>query len=180
VRDKNNRKGVKVSSSLTDEDLKEQILTKIPVDDYITMIFNGNDSKEPAVRGFEDTIMLFADHYKKDKKNHPEIGVHCKNCSFQCSSQEEKTGFKNGFKECWKDALNWTDNDFNDITVPDIWNYRKKDYLIGKGKIKLKDLNEYDIGVKHNNLAGLTPTERQWLQTEKYQMEYEPEVSLLN
>ena len=120
VRDKNNRKGVKVSSSLTDEDLKEKILAKIPVDDYVTMIFNGTDSKEPGVRSFEDTIILFSVHYKKDKKISPEIGAHCKHCSFQCSPEEEKTGFKNGFRECWKDALHWTDRDFNDATVLDI------------------------------------------------------------
>lgn len=125
VRDENNRKGIKVSSTLTNEDLKEWILVKVPVDEHIDLIVKDGS--------FSDQIEHFADHYARDVKIPSPIGNKCADCEFQCSDEEEASGFKNGFKECWKNKLHWADADFDEPNVLEIWSARNKDLLRGWG-----------------------------------------------
>jgi len=167
VRDNTNRKGIKVSNSLKDDDLKEKILIQVPVDEYIDIIYRGADSKEKREKSFFDEIKYFAENYKVDTKIYAPIGSKCSACEFKCSQEDEENGFKSGFKECWKTELRWNDKDFNNPNVLDIWNFRRKDKLIDDHKIKLEDLCEEDVGPKHDNKSGISASERQWIQVEK-------------
>jgi hypothetical protein len=161
VRDDGNRKGIKVSNLLTKEDLKEEILIKVPVDNVIDSIFEDGE--------FLKIINEYSTAYEQDKKIVSGIGSHCAGCEFSCSEEEESKGFKNGFKECWKAALKWSDADFKDENILEIWNSRKKDQYIADDKLKLTDLDIDDVEPKTDKKSGMSASERQWLQIEKVQ-----------
>lgn len=169
VRDENNRKGIKVSNTLPKECLEKKILIKVPVDEEIQLIYEGKDSKEKKERSFFDEITFLAEKYEKDEKIVSDIGSKCAKCEFNCSKEEERQGFKNGFKECWSSSLNWTDKDFEDENILSIWNFRKKDELIQNRKIKLVNLAEEDIAPKEDEKSGISASQRQWLQVKMAQ-----------
>ncbi len=169
IKDKNNRKGIKVSNTLPKECLEEKILIQVPVDEEIQLIYDGKDSKEQTERSFFDNIIFLAEKYEKDEKIVSDIGSKCAKCEFTCSNEEEKSGFKSGFKECWSSKLNWSDKDFKDENVLSIWSFRKKDELIKQGKIKLANLVKEDIAPKEDKKPGISASQRQWLQVEMAQ-----------
>ena len=160
----NNRKGIAISSDLSDKDLAHKVLIKVPVDQAVSYIHE--DLTEDGV-SFEDTIKTLAYEYQHDRKINGIIGSKCKNCEFTTSNDEEATGLKSGFKECWSQTLGWNDNDFSEPTVLDIWNYRSTNKLIEQGKFKLIDLCEDDLNIKDDSKPGLSNSQRQWLQIEK-------------
>ena len=160
-RDESNRKGVKVSSSLSEEDLREWILVKVPVDEHIDLIMEDGS--------FLAQIEHFADHYERDEKILTSIGSKCGKCEFSCSKKDEAEGRKSGFKECWKQNLQWEDNDFDEPNVLEIWLERRKDQLISEGKIKFSDLTEEDFCPEGDGNPGISAKERRWLQVEKVQ-----------
>lgn len=168
-RDASNRKGVKVSTSIKSEDLTPRLLSTVPVDQLIQLIIDGKETKEPKSRSFVDEINFLASNYESDLMIRPEIGAKCRDCEFRCSIQEEESGLKSGFKECWGGALGWKGNDFLEPNILEVWNSRKKDQWIAEGKVKLGDLVEGDIGPKPDKEPGMSPSERQWLQVEKVQ-----------
>lgn len=169
VRDASNRKGVKVSSSISGQDLNPRLLTLAPVNEFVNQIYEGRESKEPKAKAFVDEINYLASMYEKDAKIVSPIGSQCRDCEFRCSSEEESTGFKNGFKECWSNALGWKDQDFLESNILEVWNSRKKDKWLEEGKAKLTDLCEEDIKPKPDGDPGISPSERQWLQVEMVQ-----------
>lgn len=161
--DNNNRKGITVSHTLTDEDLLHKVLIQVPVDDAVNYI------QEETIEGksFESYVNELADMYQNDTKAPSIIGSKCKQCEFVCSVEDEKSGLLNGFKQCWSESLGWTETDFEESTVLNISNYRNVDKMIAEGKIKFSDLNKEDLKVKEDKLPGLSSSQRQWLQIEK-------------
>jgi len=162
-----NRKGIEVSKSLTEEDLNHHILIKVPVDDEINLIYSGLDLSKKNARNFVEEIHFLSEMYKKNEKIKSDIGSKCAECEFKCSESDEKIGLKSGFKECWSEQLGWSDQDFSDDNVLSIWNFRKKDQLIAIDKIKISDLDENDINPKPDKQSGISASERQWLQIQK-------------
>jgi hypothetical protein len=169
AKDENNRKGITVSSSLTEEDLTNKLLIKVNVDSAVKEAFDNELTTGMPKHTFVDNITALAKYYEADEKIAPVIGAKCKKCEFRCSSKEEESGKLSGFKSCWTQQLHWSDKDFEDKTVLDIWNYRKADECIENGIIKLDDVSPEKIGEVDNKNTVLAPKERQWLQVEKYQ-----------
>ncbi len=165
VKDESNRKGIKVSNSLTEKDLAHKLLVTVPVDEYVKMIQNGDDLKILDM-DFEESINYLADAYIKDELIKTSLGAKCAKCEFKCNKHEESEGYISGFKECWQRTLNWKGQDFEQQTVLDLWNSRAKDKYIEQYKYKLSDLSEDDIKPKDDNKLGLSGSERRWLQVE--------------
>ena len=164
----NNRKGIEVSDTLSDADLETRLLGKVCVKEELQFIYK---HEEFDGRSFESQISHLSSIYKNDNRTQGDIGSICKKCQFKCTTQEESEGQINGFKECWKESLNWTDKDFDEPAVTEIWNFRSADKLIARGKIKLSDLDEEDINPTEGKTSGLSASQRQWLQVEKVQNE---------
>ncbi|MBA6350394.1 DUF2779 domain-containing protein, partial [Colwellia sp. BRX8-9] len=169
AKDEQNRKGVSVSSSLTKEDLSNKLLVKVNVDKAVQLAYDTELTTGMPAHSFKENITALAKFYQEDQKIAPVIKKKCKTCEFQCSKADEKDGKLSGFKACWKEQLHWSDADFDDKTVLDIWNYTGADKCIEQGIIKLVDLVPEDIGVVENKKAALVQKERQWLQIEKEQ-----------
>lgn len=164
TRDDDNRKGISVHASLSDDDLKHKVLIQVPVDDAINHI---QKQATESGRSFEEDIQFLASAYEKDEKITTNIGRHCKACEFTCTNDQ----LKNGFKKCWGETLQWSNKDFNESNILDIWNlnYRTRDKLFEQRKIKSSDITIDDINIKENDRPGLSQSERQWLQIEKSQ-----------
>lgn len=167
AKDEHNRKGVTVSSSLNAEDLTNKLLTKINVDKVVELVYRKELQTGMPAYSFKDNITALAKFYQEDQKVAPVIGKKCKACEFQCTQADEKEGKLSGFKACWKEQLHWSDADFEDKTVLDIWNFRGADKCIEQNIIKLADVEPEHIGEVENKNATLAPKERQWLQVEK-------------
>ena len=167
IKDSANRKGVRVSTSLTAKDLSKKILIEVPVDDYVNLIQEGIYNVGGSDMRFSGLIDFLSSNYDQDKKIPPEIGAKCTKCEFTCTSEQEARKLKSGFKTCWMEVLNWKDKDFEEPNVLELWNSRKKDSYIGSGRLKLRDLTEDDIDIKSGKGPGLSASERQWLQVEK-------------
>ena len=168
-KDSKDRKRVKVTTSLTEDDLSRKILIEVPVDDYVRLINEGTYDTVGNEMSFAGRIDFLSDHYEKDHKISPVIGAKCRACEFRCTGEDEAKGLKSGFKKCWTEVLKWKDSDFDDPSILELWNFPKlkKDSYISSGKAKMKDMNQDDIEIKASSVPGLSSSERQWLQIEK-------------
>lgn len=165
---KENRTMVKRNGDVSLDALGEKILIQVPVDHIVDMIWEGHDDLLPSSRKFYDWIQYYAEKYEKDEKIVTELEAKkCQGCEFKADKEQEATGYKNGFKECWINALNWSDADFEKPNIFELWNCHKKQTFMDQGIYFLSDLSEVDIGVKQSDGTGLSTTERQWLQIEK-------------
>jgi hypothetical protein len=166
TRDKNGRTKVKVKEGLRKEDLGEEILTTVNVDPVLDRIYNGElfDMKENM--SFESWVSYLAENYVNDVKMSSDLGSKCGSCEFKCSDEEEATGKKSGFKECWKEQAGFEDDDFNKPNILDVWMFRGKDKMFQQGKFLMEDLTRDDIGTKVG-AENFEPQERMWVQVEK-------------
>lgn len=158
IRDESNRKGVKVDSSLNDDDLKSKILVKVDVDETIQFILKDGS--------FAADIERLSKAYNEDHKIAPILKTKCSKCQFKATSEQEEDGLKSGFKECWAPKV---DNDFSKATVLELWNSKRKDRFIKESKYLLSDLDISDIEPEPGDKDGLSTKDRQWLQVEKSQ-----------
>jgi hypothetical protein len=169
-KDSMGRKKISVSPKLTDEDLNPQILTKVNVNEICDLIFKQDIDMGNKIGNFGDYIQFLAENYVLGRKIHTPLSKLCGCCEFKASEEEIRDGFKCGFRECWKEHLNWTDDDFKEPNVLEIWNFRKKDSCIAGGRIKLSQITEKDIVPHKDGKLGISTSERQWLQVQKAQM----------
>ena len=169
VGSKGRYKGAEVSSDITEADLADKILCEISTDDSSNALFDEVDVE--LGRGFKDKIQYFSDNYAADTRISSEIGRRCGQCQFKTSKEDESNGLKSGFKECWKERAGWSNADFDEPSILEIWNlhFTKRDKLFESGCLKMKDVTEEDIGVKEDDAPGKSPSERQWLQITKVQ-----------
>ncbi len=163
----NGRTGCVCKAGLTKADLGAEILINLRVDDILASIYNQNDFSPTRAMSFEEWVLYLANHYARDEKIKPIIAGKCKGCEFRCSAEKEKSGSKNGFKECWKESFRLADSDFDKPTMLDIWNFRRKDKMIAGGKFFMEDVTENDLSDRAYLGNGMSPKERQWLQIQK-------------
>ena len=98
---------------------------------------------------FIDRFHEFSQQYFSGLKSPPIPKKECATCQFKTLPHDESNGLLSGFKECWREALGYNDNDFLDPTVLDLWNFRDRDQnVLQKGLIKLHDFDEDDLPIK--------------------------------
>lgn len=160
-------KEVRVSADLQDSDLNPSILIKVRVDSVVEHIFTDERERIHEDKSFEESIWYFADKYERDEKITPVLGAKCAGCEFH--TQHADSNLKDGRSECFKQALSLNEPVAIKDTVLSIWNSRRKDRFIEEGKFHLSDLEETDLSPAPDGKAGLSVSERQWLQVEKAQ-----------
>ena len=84
-------------------------------------------------------------HYVTDKKYPPAIASSpCRECEFRATPPERLRGMRDGFRECWKEAAGWRDEDFEEPNVLQlsgrVCNPSRAE-LIKDGHLKLADLD---------------------------------------
>ena len=160
------RKSVEVDKAILNKSgFGNRILTIQDADDAIDHLFKYEVDTEG--RSFIDQIHYLADAYEKDQKILPQIGSICKKCEFRSTSQQMKEGLHDGYKECWKQILNWKDENFDIPLVYNIWNYRGTEKKFSESRYFIHELNEADFDEKPPKTPGLSSKQRQWMQVEK-------------
>ncbi|MCX2837884.1 DUF2779 domain-containing protein [Salinimicrobium sp. MT39] len=162
-----NRTGITKKMNSLDE-IGGSVLGKINIDKILDEIEAGKHLCYENLN-LEQSIKIFSEHYAADKLfNSPVSYSNCKGCEFQATEEELAAGKKSGFRECWSSQMGWTEKEFANPVIWEIWklHYLKGPKLFKDGKYFFQDLNEDDIGVRPE--AGkLSPSERQWIQVEK-------------
>ncbi len=148
-----------------------QVLTAFDVDGLCDRVIAGTTT-EQGKDGFM-LNMKFLDYVEAMSKyyckNQPfsdiTLGAKCFSCQFQSNGADGK---QDGYKECWKKAAKFTDGDFNEPLVQDLWGASlgtKRDKWTKDGIYKMKDITEdlldRQTGKEH---LGLDHLERKWLQ----------------
>ena len=141
--------------------LPETVLTCVGVDHLANEVLE-HDLEIPGCQASLAYLAQFwAEAYQRDERLQPIIGAQCGRCEFKAPPGSDKTS---GFHECWKIANDWSDQDFEQGTVLDIWNFRGKDKLIQQGVLKLSQVTADDLKLTDEDLATLTDTQRRCLQ----------------
>lgn len=157
-------KGVKVNCKILSQDLSDNLLIKLPVDDAVKYI---HEHVDEIGQDYSTRLQQIATSLIKNEKIPPIIGSQCKKCEFHCTEDESKNGKLSGFKSCWSETLSWSDDDFEEDNILSIWDFRKIEDFIIKGKVKFSELEEDDFEIKASAAPGLSRTERRWLQVNK-------------
>lgn len=163
----NNRKSAFLDGEISEEHLREPILTSVNVDEICTRLISEFDHGLNNTQGFEQFVSMLSDACRNDEKFFSEVGVKCGECEFHCTIADQNNKLIDGRAECFRDHLGMDASVFNEPTVFDLWNYRNKDALINDGRVRMRDISLDDINIKTANSPGLTISERQWLQVEK-------------
>ena len=143
--------------------IAETLLNKVCVDQYVHQVLSHPISFPGGEDYIQNIAPRFAAAYQDDKRIVQTIGAQCGNCQYKTSLDDT---LKSGFHECWQQALDWKPEDFNDGTVLDIWNFRKKQQLIDQDIYKISQVQRDDLGDFDDeaSIDGLNRKQRQWLQ----------------
>ena len=162
----NERTSVEAIGETGPEALGKMILLAINVDNLVSRIWNGTESKTSPAHTFEERIEGYAAAYGADVMLDSQITPGCWKCEFNCTTDEEQQGYKSGFEECLGKKLGWDESKFRLPTVMEIWDNRRKGRFLEEGKIFQHQLSEDDLSVSYGD-SYLSRTERQWLQVQK-------------
>ncbi len=143
--------------------LAELLLAKVDVSPSVADILASPLAFPGGPLRFAEAANLWANHYGADKPVAAQIGAHCGKCQFDAPAD---SNLASGFRECWKEALGWSDADFAAGTVLDLYNSRRKQSLIDQGVFKLSQVQKDDLGDfdEEPGPDGLSIKQRQWLQ----------------
>lgn len=149
-----------------------RVLSAFDVDELCDRVIDG-ETAEQGKDGFmlnmkfKDYIEAMSKYYCENKP-YPDItlGSKCFGCQFRSNGID---GMRDGYRECWEKAANFTKCDFDEPLVGNLWGaYIKRDKWIKENVFKMSDITE-DILPRH--VAKKSPTdtwldhlERKWLQ----------------
>lgn len=160
-----NRTGVECRLNHLDKVEKQSVLTKVNISEAIQGIAQGN-FRILEEFDFETSIKELSKAYQKDKYfNYPLQYSTCKHCEFK--TNKETQHLKSGFKECFNKQLGWTENEFNEPSAFEIWDFRSWKNLEESQRLLLKDLDETDFGDEKLKPGKMSRVERQLIQRDK-------------
>ena len=156
----NGRSKVRVTPSARLVSTVPALLTKVSVEDLVDQVLREGVKTPVGLQPLEESAQSWAAAYAKDQKIKPIPGAQCANCEFKTGNGDN---LRSGFKECWTQTYQFTDEDFLKGTVLDIWNFRKKDELIAQNRVRLKAVRRDELGAFSDG-PELSTAERQWMQ----------------
>lgn len=125
-RDENGRASIVRSVPAEQIELGEPILTQVSVADEVHLIFDGGcrqPQSDLESEGFDAWVRGLASMLEGNKKYPVFIGEKCNKCEYRVA-KDKLEGKRSGFEECWKDALKWTDAEFQKPLAFDVWKLR--------------------------------------------------------
>ncbi len=170
TRDIHGRRKVVTSAALNEVDLTPPLLHAVNVDAECEQIYYGTENDDFNYVSFKEKIEAYANSYAADEKILSPLSISCGKCEFDTDSGMNNERILSGKRECWKTALGWSDEDFTDPTVFDIWNFRKKAQFIDSKQLKMFEIMKEDISPKPDGKPGVSTSQRQWLQVIKAQL----------
>ncbi len=167
VRNNNSCGKIEIHGDVSLSSLGTRILCDLDVTEAVDKILSDEEMSEKS-NGlqFQESVELYSKMFVTDKKISTPIGKHCKTCEFRSDD-----GFlKSGFHECWKELADLTAEQMSKPLIYDIWRFLGSNDLIKDRKYFLTDASIEDVDPKEEpNRAGLSQSQRQWLQVEHAQ-----------
>ena len=164
VRHNDARFSIEVDPTLSAADLATPLLASINVDDAIEWI---KTKANFGGRNFHEQIEHLDQIVQNGVREQGILGKHCRGCEYSASHEQRAAGQLSGYHECWTSVRQWSEDDFLQPSVFDIWNLRSANRLMAANKLSLDSLSVDDIPLKSSNTPGLSPSERQWMQINK-------------
>jgi hypothetical protein len=172
-KNENNRTVIEVTEEITPERLGDSVLVKVPVREYVEMIWNGQDinplKKEyEEYKNFFERAREYAGFYERDERYPVTVGLKCKHCEYKNTPDSAAKGLKSGYEECWQEKFG-DDFDFEEPHVFELWNFRHTRDALERGIYFLKDLIYEDLFKSEPKIPekGMASVDRQWLQVNK-------------
>ena len=152
-----------IPPSVNGQALAELLLAKVDVTTSVADILASPLAFPGGPLRFGEAAKLWAKRYAEDLPVAPPIGAHCGKCQFDAPAGSK---LASGFRECWNEALGWSDADFTGGTVLDLYSCRRKLNLIDQGVFKLSQVQKDDLGDfdEEPGPNGLSIKQRQWMQ----------------
>jgi hypothetical protein len=144
--------------------LAESVLTCVDIDPLVNAVLDKQMTFPGGQGMLAELASRWADAYQRDEGIPPHIGGHCKGCEFKA---ELGSTLRCGYRECWKQANGWTEQDFEQGTVLDIWNFKGKSKLIQRGVLKMSEVSPEDLKLTDDDLysiSSISAPRRRWLQ----------------
>ncbi len=141
---------------------EESLLFHLNVDHLIDVVME-KGIEFPGGHGFLSQLAEdWSEAYVKDLPIDTPIGTHCAKCEFRAPIGAKE---KSGFHECWKQANNWDDKDFDKPLSLELWNskIKKSFFNVVPQKLYLSSITKDDIKYSEAD-HGLSDSERQWMQ----------------
>ena len=151
---------------------KERVLTAFDVDKYCDMIIasqTGEQKKGDFMEGmkFEQFVEIMSRHYCERTTAMTTLGTKCFKCPFHREPGDKET-LRDGYRECWKEMANFTDEDFDKPLLKDLSGLNlasKKGKILKSHKYFMDEITYDDIEKsKYLNEPGLDNLQRKWLQ----------------
>jgi hypothetical protein len=94
---------------------------------------------------FPAAVQRLAEAHKRNEKIVSTPGRKCGDCPFRAAPDGQRLS---GFRECWKTAFGWSERDFDDPSVLDLYRLsaRRKDDLFAAGVLKMRNVMECHLG----------------------------------
>ena len=157
------RKNVSQNHLTYDEIMSTNVLTEVNVDDIINDILN---NKYPVLEGktFAESVSYLSDLYANDQYAHVPVQFStCKICEFRATTTQKEEGMKCGFTECFQKQKGWSEKEFQDPKIFELWNFRNGHKLVEEDRWFLSQLTIEDFKTG-DHPDKLTVGDRQWLQ----------------
>lgn len=151
---------------------KERVLTAFDVDKYCDMIIagqTGEQKKGEFMEGmkFEQFVEIMSRHYCERTTAMTTLGTKCFKCPFHREPGDKET-LRDGYRECWKEMANFTDEDFDKPLLKDLSGLNlasKKGKILKSHKYFMDEITYDDLEKsKYLNEPGLDNLQRKWLQ----------------
>jgi hypothetical protein len=129
---------VTVAPGTDERTIGAPVLSWVNVDALVDEILR-DPIEAPGVTGkLSELAASWAEHYRTDTRIPPTLGAHCAKCEYHASPPS--AGTRSGLHECWREAAEFTEADFAQGTVLDLWNFRGKQSLIEQRVLRLADV----------------------------------------
>ncbi|MFO1228267.1 DUF2779 domain-containing protein [Roseateles sp.] len=142
------------------------LLCKLLVASQVAELQAGALSVAGQVLPFATAIATLASAGRGELHIESQPSLACASCEFKTATVPEPGRLRSGFHECWSATLGWQPRDFEDGSVLDLWNSRRKAAWLAEGRYKLKQLTQDDFALTDDDpgAEGLSMAQRQWMQ----------------
>jgi hypothetical protein len=140
----------------------QSLLHEFNVDHYVDLVHEHGLNFPNDTGSMEEMAVVWAKAYAEDIAIPAPIGAQCASCEFKAAPN---SNLRSGFHECWKEANSWSDDDFIEPTLLDLWNYRGKQKLMDAGIRRLSGVTQEHLKYTASD-DGLSNSERQWMQVQ--------------
>lgn len=161
IRHVDGRPAVTVEPGTDAKTIGSPVLGRVSVDDLVDEILREPIDAPGDTGTLAELATRWAELYRADTRVPATISAQCAKCEFRANPPQ--TGKRSGLHECWREAVGFTEADFAEGTVLDLWNFGGKQALIERRVLRLAHV-PLDVLGAQDGADGLSRGQRQAMQ----------------